>query len=1007
MRIVLFRQQAAVSDRTVGSRPPRLRVLLRGLVLMLMAAHAYADTVLRHFDIQTQAVASALNEFARQADITLVFSSVLVAKHQTPGIRGDFTVIDGLRKLLDGTGLSFKLISATTIAISAVDGAAEPADPPNDGPGADQVPTASDTQTKGDTTMNHRGLFTRIAGLLALSGAVLTGGHAYGQEAPAQAAPVAAGQAGAPVDASGANTDTLEEVVVTGNASSSGLKKLDASYQITTASLEEMHDASPSSAADLLKIVPSVWAESGGGAAGPNIELAGYPGGSGAPYVTYSINGSPVYPSHNLSFLDDSSMFRLDDTVERAEAVLGGSGVLFSDGQMGLTTNFILRQGTETPHGDIGVTVGSEGSYRLDGFYGGPLSQDWYMSVGGFYRVSDGVRPSQYPADDGGQLTATLSHTMDQGSIMFYARLLNDKNLFISDIPLVATGTGKNVSYSAFPGFNPLTGWFAGSAIQGLSVQECPGCAPLTANLADGRGANLHTFGSDLDLDISDGIKLSNKLQYTGGDMPTIGIFNGGSPPVPMSSFIASSVTAANGNASAVAAGGLATGGTATYVGGGAVNPNAYVMENGFWVVDKQLQSFTDDLRFTFGLVPGNDLTVGSYFAAYTSNDTWYLGNNELMTATPNAQLINLTLNNGAVVANNGLASACTFCLVDRFQGLNAALFASDQWRIAQWLFDAGYRIEEQKVDGTIENTTSTNLTPTLPLNLYNQGVSVPNGTWNVASCETTLQKGNAAQCDEFEKIKGSWTVGGTYEFSPHMSLYARADQGVHFPSFDDLRNGTPQTESIQNYEVGYRVQTDTIYADVDVYHRTFSGVPFQQFVTTPSGLVNLVFSYGVDSSGVDFVSRWQPIEHLILGVTGNWQNSTYTDIIAAGGAGADGNFLQRQPRFQARFTPEYDVPIAWGDLRLFATYSYAGLRYSDPGNAQVLPAYGTLDGGIVADLGPHFELRLQGTNLTNELGVTEQDARAASGTSGASGGFALGRPIFGREVNLGLKYKF
>jgi hypothetical protein len=38
---------------------------------------------------------------------------------------------------------------------------------------------------------------------------------------------------------------------------------------------------------------------------------------------------------------------------------------------------------------------------------------------------------------------------------------------------------------------------------------------------------------------------------------------------------------------------------------------------------------------------------------------------------------------------------------------------------------------------------------------------------------------------------------------------------------------------------------------------------------------------------------------------------------------------------------------------------------------------------------------------------VTEQDARAASGTSGAANGFALGRPIFGREVNLGLKYKF
>ena len=294
-----------------------------------------------------------------------------------------------------------------------------------------------------------------MASLLALSGAVLGGGHAYGQDAATTGGPAARGAAAAPVDASAANTNDLQEVVVTATANG-GVKKLDASFQITTASLEEIHDASPSSAADLLKIVPSVWVESGGGQAGPNIELAGYPGGSGAPYVTYAINGSPLYPSHNLSFMDDSSMFRLDDTIERAEVVLGGPSVVFSDGQMGATANFILREGTATPHGDLGVTLGSEGLYRLDGFYGGPLAQDWFFSIGGFYRESDGIRPSQYPADNGGQLTATLTHTLDKGKIMFYARVLNDKNLFISDIPLVATGTGKNVTVLRLPRLQSL-----------------------------------------------------------------------------------------------------------------------------------------------------------------------------------------------------------------------------------------------------------------------------------------------------------------------------------------------------------------------------------------------------------------------------------------------------------------------------------------------------------------------------------------------------------------------
>ena len=135
----------------------------------------------------------------------------------------------------------------------------------------------------------------------------------------------------------------------------------------------------------------------------------------------------------------------------------GGPSVVYSNGQMGATANFILREGTADPHGDIGLTVGSERAVSLDGFYGAPVTQDWYFSLGGFYRESDGIRPSQYPADNGGQLTGTLAHKWDNGKILFYGRVLNDKNLFITDIPVTVSGTGKNQSVSAFPGFNSET----------------------------------------------------------------------------------------------------------------------------------------------------------------------------------------------------------------------------------------------------------------------------------------------------------------------------------------------------------------------------------------------------------------------------------------------------------------------------------------------------------------------------------------------------------------------
>src|SRR5213075_2451639 len=114
---------------------------------------------------------------------------------------------------------------------------------------------------------------------------------------------------------------------------------------------------------------------------------------------------------------------------------------------------------------------------------------------------------------------------------------------------------------------------------------------------------------------------------------------------------------------------GVATSGTATLAGTGAtVNPGSYVASMGFWVVQKQIQSFTDDLRFSFDLFPGNSLTVGGYVAAYSSDDHWWLGNNELITGTSNAQLINLTLNNGARVTNPaGQLGASFFTLIENW----------------------------------------------------------------------------------------------------------------------------------------------------------------------------------------------------------------------------------------------------------------------------------------------------------------------------------------------------
>ena len=958
--------------------------------LALAPAASRAADVARHFDIPAEPLGAALDEFARQADVTLLVSSSLVAHAEAAGVQGDLPVTAALGRLLGGTGLEFRQVSPSAIAIveppKGNASAASPGVPAAAAPGAGTQGSAAAAARRPKS--GPREVLHRLAGLLSRAGRVL-GAGGKGRTAPAELQATA-------------SYNNLQEVVVTGTPEVSGVRLLDASFPVSSASLQQIRLAQPSSAADLLKIVPGLWAESSGGETGANIEVAGFPSGGDAPYVTYQIEGSPVYPAPTLAFMDNSSLLRLDDTIEKIEVVQGGPSVVYSNGQMGATTNIILRHGTPAPHGDIALTLGDEGLYRLDGFYGGPLGAGWLASIGGFYRESSGIRNSQFPADEGGQLTETLFRSMESGSLLLWARQLHDKNLFITDVPVAVSPDGGTVS--AFPGFDPLIGTFAGNATRGITVEELPcnvpGCAPgtISADLANGRGSDIRMLGSDLSLTLGPWT-VSNRVGYTAGRMPTNALFNNFAPET-LGSFIAADIAAANADPAVMAATGDApfTTASARYVGSGApAAASTYVASLGFWMVDKQIRAFTDDLRFSRALFAGNTATLGGYFASYSSDDTWYLGNDELMTATGNASLIDVALYTAAGAAGpvgrvtrNGILSGTFYALVDHFNGRNAAIFLSDQWRIGPWLLDAEYRAENETIDGTIESDSLVDLDAN-PLTFYNNGTSVANGKWLPATYDHTL---------------GAWSAGANYEINSHMSVYGRVNQGVHFPGFDDLRTGDTESQHIENYQVGYKVQTDSIYASVDAFRRLFYGVPFPAILG--NGTQVLAIS-GASSWGMDFQADWFPLERLALGLTGDWQHAVYThfDSFVSGTSVFDnnGNILQRQPRLQVRFTPEYTFPTGWGELKVFATVSYVDLRYSDPENAQILPAYATLDAGLIGKLGSDLEVRVQGTNLTNTLGLTEGNSRTL--TSGISTGFEMARPIFGRELQGQLRYFF
>ena len=849
-----------------------------------------------------------------------------------------------------------------------------------------------------------RGMTVRGLGVnalaVAVAGILCCAGNAHAADPQTTAATTGAASTG---------SDSLEEVVVT--ASAQGVRKLDASFNIVSLNLEEIQNANPASAAEIYKMSPGIWPEASGGQTGVNIDVAGFPNGGGdSPYFTTMIQGSPLYGSPYLSFMDNSSLIRFDDTIERVEVVQGGTSAIFGPGQPGATANFILRTGSDKTEGSVGFTYGSEGAERVDAFISGKIIDGWYGSLGGFYRVSDGVRNPQYPSDIGGQITATLKHDLDNGSIMFWYRMLQDKNQWVADFPYQVV----NGSPQPYPGFNQLNNTYNSKQLQNFLIPS-PAGGFENDDISNGRGAALNYFGSELHLKMDNGWSISNNFLFDGGYVNTEALVNNGNP-TPLSSFIgALTLPAALPNAAV----------TASYANGAAVPGDTSVITEQVWFVRKKIMNLTDEFRLSMDLGGGNTLTAGLYGAYYTDNDQWSISSNVLMDNVPNASPIilqgvaggniyNVTSAQGIVNSNGG------YYIFEQGKATNIALYLSDSWKINSWLFDASARLEHMNMTQQTSNASPVQMGSAF--DLWDNAVDLPNGTYTTAGKVSTIP---------------TFSLGANYEFTDHMSAYLRANNGVHFANFDDVRANTigplsgaanaaattnPPLQRMQNYEGGFKIQNRYTYIDASIYYKEFSGIPY-----TPVNIQNQPIGpqeiYGSQAKGIRLIGTVNPgvdasleaLQTFKITVNANYVDQKYKDFtgcyiytniqgqVICGSI--NGQPLARTPDLRISVTPSDLQTFSWGTLYEFMTYEHVGQHYQDGTGLNPLGTYYDIAAGVVATYGDHWQLRLMGSNLTNQIGLTEGNARFGGNAVQNSVGF--GRSIVGREGSIQLKYKF
>ena len=647
-----------------------------------------------------------------------------------------------------------------------------------------------------------------VAGILGASGLAVTG-SAHAQNAGAQSAPAQ----NAPTLAlpSSQTTLSLQTVVVTATATS--VKKLDASYNIVAASAQQIAMADPGSAAEIYKLSPGIWPEASGGPTGVNVDVAGFPlGGGDSPYSTTMLEGLPLYGSPYLSFMDNTSLIRMDDTVDRVEIVQGGPSAIFGPGQPGATENFILKTGSDQQQGSIGATYGSEGSERVDVFESGKITNGWYGSIGGYYWQSNGIRDPQYLAYDEQQLTATLKHDFDNGEVTFWARTLHAHDMWVADFPYTESANG---SVNTYPGFNQLNSTYNSKQLQNFQIPD-PACNCFeNDDISNGRGGQLSYVGSQLKEKFDGGWSISNDIIFDGGLVPTNALINNGNPQT-LGSFIDSLTLPSPLTAGMV---------QATSANGQPVSLNQSVVTEQVWEVQKKITSLIDEFRVNKDLGFGDTLTVGVYAARYTMNDNWSLSSNVLITNQPNAAPIILSATAGGnayqVTSPQGIENANGgYYILQNGRATNIAPYISDTWKIDRWLLDAGLRVEHINLDQ--ETTNQTNVQMGTQYDLWDNSVALPNGTWSHGYENNTIP---------------TFSTGANYEFNDHMSAYVRINNGVLFENMDDVRcnvnngsNGCPNRtplQTVRNYEGGFKIQNQWMYIDASVYRKTFKGISY------------------------------------------------------------------------------------------------------------------------------------------------------------------------------------
>ncbi|MEX2050953.1 MAG: TonB-dependent receptor [Steroidobacteraceae bacterium] len=608
----------------------------------------------------------------------------------------------------------------------------------------------------------------------------------------------------APLLAQEAETE-LEEVVVTGTAGGFGTARQDASFAVTTIQAEEIERLSPQSTADLFKSIPGVWVESSGGIAGANIDVRGLPGGGDAPFVTLAINGSPLYGTEMLSFFEQSSIFRIDETVASVEGLRGGPNAVFGKGEPGLTVNFNLREGSEETEGVVKYSTSDYDLQRLDARLSGELAEDFYYMIGGYIQSSPGIRDAQFTAEEGNQFTVNLTKLFDTGKLNVFARMTDDHGQWI--LPQALNSGNDEGTFAQL-----------GNATRFREIQTNTAGNTEIFDFSNGRGWDGMVTGGSAEFDLGGGFTIRDQFTFMDGDADTYGFVPAGG------AVTAGAVTAV-------------TGSPVTTASGATLAPTDFVQTYGHWVVQKDLEALINDISINKVFADTHDVTFGYYRASWSSDDFWTIGNPIPVHNVANGEPLDPSTTPADIAAAGGNAGFL-FGLQSAGDARTEAFYLADSWQMTdRFRLDLGVRYEDLTIDYVLDTGPG-------------------------------FADGAVDQSTHLNGDETAYTAALNYDFTDELGAFVRYTDGFLFPHFDDIRENRNTVDAVEQFEAGikynagpFQLYGTAFYNENDAFSSTVGGVLPPTAFTTEAYGIELDGSLNFGALVVSFIGTLQETE--------------------------------------------------------------------------------------------------------------------------------------------------